>query len=99
MASKRPKIFNYYFLNKYLHPKSPSGFPENVVVLVNRCTGDPPNKKFLLVQEKNRVWTLPKKGVDSDNLIDGIINAFVQNIGGEMGFRGLISQEIKPRFE
>lgn len=93
----KKKTFNYYFLNKYLHPDVPVGYRENLVMLV--LLKNDPDKKFLLIQEKNFVWTLPKKGIDATNLIDGIVNALSQNIGGELGFKGIVSDEIKPKFE
>lgn len=93
----KKKTFNYYFLKKYLHPDAPAGYRENLVMLVF-LKGDP-DKKFLLIQEKNFVWTLPKKGIDAPNLIDGIVDALSRNIAGELGFKGIVSDEIKPRFE
>lgn len=97
MAEKQKKVLNYYFLNKYLHPKTPKGYRENIAALIlNKNKGE--SGKFLMIQEKNEFWTLPKKVAASKNLIDGVVNALILNIGNEMGFRGLTAEEIKPQF-
>lgn len=97
MSQKEAKVFNYYFLNKHLHPKTPKGYRESIAVLIINMNKEKKGK-FLIIQERNNFWTFPKKGVKSNNLFDGIVNALVLNIGNEMGFRGIKVKENNPKF-
>ncbi len=95
---KRRKVINYYFLNRYLHPKPPKGFRETVVVLITLKSDSDQKNKFLIIKEKFMSWGLPKKGLKGNNLVDGIINALVEDMGNEIGFKGPILFQLKPQF-
>jgi hypothetical protein len=97
-TKKKPYSFNYYLLNKYLHPETPRGYRQTVVnVIVNQNTTKE-RGKFLFIQEKNKWWGLPKQGFDEKLLTDGFIEALSKNIGEELGFKGITVIEIKPKF-
>ena len=98
MDSVKPKSLNYYFLRDYIYPKKPKGFRENIVLFVSfRNKGDS-HGKYLMIQEKNSFWNLPKKGLTSEDVFDGIVDSVVRDIGEEMGFRGIVNKDLRPRF-
>ena len=98
MPKKKVKSLNYYFLQKHLHPKSPLGFRQVVVnVIINQ--NDTENRgKFLFIQENNKLWGFPKQGIEGRELIDGFYDAMAQNLGEELGFRGMKIIDLKPQF-
>jgi|GEM_PF-5304702 len=97
--AKSKKPFNYYFLNKKLHPSGPKGFRTSIALLiVNKNPG--PNKNiFLLIQQSNKAWTIPKEGIKEQKLADDFFATIIKNLGDEQGFKGIKVVETKPLFK
>ncbi len=97
MNKQTNESFNYYLLNKRLHPPIPSGFKVSIILfIVNKKDS---KGKFLLVCEGNKFWDLPKSGIKSIEIIDDIFTTIAKNMEEELGFRGVKIYENKPVFK
>src|SRR4030042_1433642 len=93
------KSFGYYFLNKRLHPPFPKNYRVSVALLViNKNDGENQNK-FLIVQQANKMWGLPREGVKSKIVIEDLYTTISRNLEDELGFRGIKVVETKPLFK
>lgn len=99
MPKKKPKSINYYFLQKHLHPKSPSGYEQVLVNMVVNKNESENNGKYLFVQENNKKWGFPMQEVEEKNLIDGFFDSMAKNLGEKLGFRGMKIIDLKPQFK
>jgi len=97
-VAKQKDSLNYYFLNRFLHPKPYPGYKQSVIsLIINKNKGKNANK-FLFVQEKTGYWFLPKSGIETKNLADGFISAIARGLEKELGLRGMAVYKIKPQF-
>ncbi|HVX92905.1 MAG TPA: hypothetical protein VHA74_02200 [Candidatus Dojkabacteria bacterium] len=92
------KSFNYHFLKKYLHIKLPVGFREDIALFIVSRNNDSTKNKVLLIKERTGFWGLPKRGITGNNLMEGLLNALVDNLGYELGLKGVVVFEKSPQF-
>lgn len=98
MARFVHKTPSYYMVRNYLHPKVPQGYRNNLVLLTVSNNNESGEEKFLIVQQKNGFWTLPKKLVASENVFDGVVDSIANVLDTELGFHGAIPHILKPEF-
>jgi 8-oxo-dGTP pyrophosphatase MutT (NUDIX family) len=92
--------FNYYFLEKRLHPSTPKGYRATLILLIiNKNKESPDKDKFVFVEHKNSFWGFPKGGILGESLIDSISEAIVKNLGEELGLKGVQVFDTKPIFK
>ncbi len=99
MKKQTNKSFNYYLLNKRLHPPIVSGFKASIILFIVNKNKGINQDKFILVCEGNKFWDLPKSGVKSKELIDDLFTTIAKNMEEELGFRGVKIYENKPVFK
>lgn len=99
MTKSEYKTFGYYFLNKRLHPPFPSGYRVSIVLLIINKNKSENRDKFLIVQQTNNIWGLPKEGVKSKITIEDLYTTISRNLEQELGFRGIKVVETKPAFK
>lgn len=56
------------------------------------------SKKMLFVKEKNGFWGFSRQGLIDDNYIENLFETFVENIGQELGIKGLASNNMNFKF-
>ncbi len=93
------KSFSYYFLNKRLHPPVSKAFKNSIILLIINKNKTPNKNKFLLVQQANLFWNLPKKGIKAKSIIEDIYTTIARNLENELGFKGVRVTETKPIFK
>lgn len=98
MRKKSNRTFNYYFLNKRLHPNPPPGYRTDIILLIINKNPTANNNKYLFVQQNNKFWNLPKEGTKTI-LADDLFNTIARNLEEEIGFKGIKVIEDKPMFK
>lgn len=99
MKKEECKSFGYYFLNKRLHPPIPKDYRVSIILLIiNKNRGEDENK-FLIVQQANKMWGLPKEGIKSDIIVEDLYTTISRNLENELGFKGIKVVETKPLFK
>ena len=96
---KTIKSFGYFFLNRRLHPPTPKEFRTSIILLIINKNKTINRDKFLLVQQNNQFWNLPKEGIEKTTIIDDVYTTIARNLEEEIGFRGLKVSETKPLFK
>lgn len=99
MVTKKCHSFNWYFINKRLHPKAQKGFRQNLILLIVNKNKTQRQNNILLVQHNVKAWTLPKEGLKSEITVDDIFTTIARNLEEELGFRGLKITDLKPQFK
>jgi hypothetical protein len=88
---------NYYFLNKYVYVTNFPGYRQTIInLIINKNRGH--KGSVLFVKEKNGFWGLPRQGVVDQDVMENIFETVIRNIGEELGFKGLVIRQLKPKF-
>jgi hypothetical protein len=98
MKTIETKSLSYYFLNKRLHPPFPKGYRVSIILLIINKNNSENKNRFLIVQETNNIWGLPKEGVKLKITIEDLYTTIARNLELELGFRGIKVLETKPIF-
>jgi len=95
--NKEPNL-NYYFLNRFLHPKPYPGFRQSIVALIINKNETENQNKFLFIQERTGFWFFPKGAIIGKNLADDFFESLATLLEKELGLRGMDVYKIKPNF-
>jgi len=96
--NKPEHSLNYYFLNKFLHPKPYLGYRQSVVLLIINKNSTENKNKFLFIKEKSGFWFFPKGHLVGTDLINSLFESISKNLENELGLRGVKIFDIKPSF-
>lgn len=89
---------NYFFLNKFLHPKPYPGYRQSIVLLIVNKNRAENENKFLFIKEKSGLWFFPKGHLIDRDLINSLFESISKNLENELGLRGIKIFDIKPSF-